>query len=195
LLTIAEQMPGMFVTRDMTATLQDAGYWASFNIPYFRLTWILLGYEECTGPYGAYDCGYAQNFRNLLFESLQGGVVDLPSFQAVLMYNEWQSNPLQKGANYSIAARYDLLPAEQDPIAYGGIDGKVTLDSWMKDASLPLRVSAVSGPTKDAQPPFCWTGQWAAQQPLGQPTCYDFPWVQYSAAGEQADNNDVIAEE
>lgn len=34
--------------------------------------------------------GYIGNFRQVLFEQLQGSVVDLASMQSVMMYNEWQ---------------------------------------------------------------------------------------------------------
>lgn len=66
--------------------------------------------------------------------------------------------------------------------AYGALDSKITSDSWMKAGA--LRVSTTSGPTHMTQAPFCWTGQWAAQQPKGMPTCFDFPWLQY-AVGEE----------
>ena len=139
----------------------------------------------------ARSSGYIGNFRQVLFEQLQGSVVDLPSMQSVMMYNEFQTNPTQRGgAGWAIAARYDLRTPSTGgpPSAYGALDSKITSDSWMKAGQ--LRVSTTSGPTHMTQEPFCWTGPWAAQQPKGSPLCFDFPWIQY-AVGEEM----VIQEE
>jgi len=181
LLWAAEQMPGQFVSHDVTPILQEQGYWSSFNIPYFERTFLTSGYTTgCKSPLGDFVCGYKQNFRFLLFQEQQPSAVDLQSFKHVMMYNEWQSNPLQRSnAQYAISARYDLRP--EQPKAFGGIDGKITLDSWMRLPGAPLRVEVYSGPTTQTQKPFCWTGQWATQRPVGQPECFDFPWVQYQA--------------
>ena len=182
---MSEQVPGAFVTRDMTPHLQGQSHWSSFNIP--ALTFALSGSAACQSPLGDHVCSYYENFRYKLFAALQGGVDGLAAMKRVLMYNEWQTDPLQKDAGFAIAAREDLRPAKGDasggsasgsasgPRAFGGIDGKITADSWMKEGN--LRVTAVAGPTTQMQAPFCWSGQWADQWPKGQPRCFDFPWV------------------
>src|SRR5690349_12281567 len=115
-------MPGQFVTRDMTPTLQEQGYWSSFNIPAFNETYQVSGYEKCPG--GTYQCGYIGNFRQLLFVEQQQTVVDLPTMQAALLYNDWQQDPLQhNSSSFAIAARDDLRSVNPGP--YGGIDLKV----------------------------------------------------------------------
>lgn len=173
LLWIAEQMPGMFSTKDVTPVLESTGAWNSFNIPALEITYNVSGYNTgCQSPYGSWSCGYEGNFRQVLFAQLQDSVVDLASMQNVLMYNEFQTNPTQRGgAGWAIAARDDLRTIGGATEAYGGIDCKITSDSWMKQKQ--LRVSTTCGPTHQTQAPFCWTGQWAAQQPKGTPTCYD----------------------
>jgi hypothetical protein len=177
LLTISEQMPGQFVTHDMTLTLQNQGYWSSFNIPAFRETYLVSGYDKCPGD--AYNCGYLTNFRYLLFQEVQASVVDLVSMQRAAMYNNWQNDPLQRNnSKYAIAAREDLMNVP-NPNSYGGIDCKITSDSWMKQGE--LRVSTISGPTTETQPPFCWSAAGGSNPPpLGQPTCFGFAWLQYT---------------
>lgn len=40
LLTVVEQVPGLTVAADKTATL-ERGYWPSYNVPFFpEVTWI-----------------------------------------------------------------------------------------------------------------------------------------------------------
>jgi hypothetical protein len=87
----------MFVTRDMTQHLQETTYWSSFNIPAFPAVYNISGYQMCTD--GAYVCSYYENFPYLLFQQLQSSVTDPASMQAALMYNEWQTNPLQRNSS------------------------------------------------------------------------------------------------
>ena len=173
LLTISEQTPGLIVTRDFTSTLEKQGYWSSFNIPHPELTYYLSGYSLC--PDGPYECSYYENFRYLLFQEQQPSVVDLDTMQNILQYNDWQHDALQhNSSSFAIAARYDLTGAH--PSNYGGIDAKVTSDSWMKGGQ--LRVSASSGPTQSngRQQPFCWP---ESIKPPGQPTCWKFGFTEY----------------
>jgi len=182
LLTITEQNMGLMLTADKTQHLQDTTHWSSFNIPYFPENYWLSGQEHCFDKSDAYVCGYEENFRYKLFAELQPKVVDLPSMQNTLLYNDWQHDPLQRNSSrFAIAAREDLDVS--NPSAFGGIDTKITSDSWMKDGK--LKVSAYSGPTNIDQPPFCWRGQWADKKPLGQPTCFNFPFVDFAMSSSQ----------
>ena len=43
---VLEQLPGLIVAQDMTETLRSAGYWGSYNVPYFPKVYTMSGFEK-----------------------------------------------------------------------------------------------------------------------------------------------------
>ena len=92
--------------------------------------------------------------------------------QALLQYNDYLHDPLSQGTPaYAISSRYDLRTKQ--PLAFGGIDTKVTSDSLIGD----IKCSAISGPTHQQLPPFVWTSEFADYHE-GLPTTWNFDWVE-----------------
>jgi hypothetical protein len=121
--------------------------------------------------YRASDCDRATIFRR---DALK--VISLQDLQSFMQANDWENDPLSLGcASNQIAARDDLNPPTCDlgVDAGGAIDAKVTSVELLLAGS----VLAISGPTHEEQPPFAWTGPWAASPHAGQPTTFDFDWV------------------
>jgi len=177
-LWIGEQIPGFVIAQDMTPTLIDNGYWASYNIPYFPFIYNISGYVPFFEKYGnAYSHDHCA--RAKIFRRDQGGVQTLDDMKRIMRYNEWQTDPLSlQDACKGIAARCDLNPPWSDnPLnsysPFGATDSKITSNQL----SAARATIAVAGPTWDSQPPFAWTRQWEGVPHFGQPTVFAFDWV------------------
>jgi len=187
LLVVSEQVPGYVVSADVTSTLEEKGYWASYNIPYFPFIFNISGYPSYVSQYGDFfsytDCPRAQIFRRD-----QDTVTDMDSMKRIMRYNKFQTDPLSvckctppySGEN-AIAARSDLNPANGTyPISalghrcHGATDSKITSSTLIAQGI----TMAISGPTADDQPPFQWsTSGWDAVPHIGLPDLYNFDWT------------------
>lgn len=173
-LWVSEQLPGYYHAEDMTTVLRY-GYWPSYNKALFPETSRLCGQDAMVAKNGV-DFSYQLTPRAEVFRRDQANVKDVLSLQRFIRYNQYQTDPLAKGNPCNqIACRGDLMSR-----AAAAVDAKVTSSSM-----LALRkVEAVSGPTHDDQPVFCWsTAPTAVQQEphLGQPDCFNFDWVVVTA--------------
>nr|XP_028566947.1 putative phospholipase B-like 2 isoform X2 [Podarcis muralis] len=166
-LMVLEQIPGMVVFDDKTELLYQEGYWASYNVPYFKEIFNTSGIPQLVQKYGDWFT-YEKNPRAQIFRRNQTLVRDMGSMIQLMRYNNFPKDPLsrcqgcdppQNGEN-AIAARSDLNPANgtypfgalrQRP--HGGTDMKVTSFEMAKNYSF----IATSGPTWDNLPPFQWT--------------------------------------
>jgi hypothetical protein len=196
LLWVAEQYPCQVVSGDMTSTLAETGYWASYNLPYFPEVFRITGFEELEQQFGSFF-SYTDYARAKIFRQRQSAVVDLPSMQWLMRYNDWQNDPLSAIPNctgcpggqcspvaspmLSIASRGDLAPSGPNtcygPLQgylsnqqFGAIDAKV--GSWSDRNT--MTVHAISGPTNVQQPTFSFP-DWIPVHPQ----TYDFPWVTF----------------
>ena len=53
MLTILEQLPGYTTSADLTQSLDQSGYWPSYNRPYFQL-FEISGMRAMAAEFGAY---------------------------------------------------------------------------------------------------------------------------------------------
>ena len=199
LLWVTEEIPGLVRSADVTDYLRNFSYWASYNIPYFKDIYTISGFgilEEQIGSYFSYD-DYA---RATIFRRNQSQIVDLPSMERMMRYNNWETDPLaiipncsvcapQNSPWQTIAARGDLVPGDAVlPVnevyqgylsngAQGAIDAKIASYSMLKNS---LQGRVICGPTTDQQPPFSWT-QYPSLKPPGSPEVFDFGWVNFNA--------------
>lgn len=196
LLWVAEQFPCKVVSGDMTSTLAETSYWASYNLPYFPEVFNITGFEQLEQQFGSFF-SYTNYARATIFRERQSAVVDLPSMQWLMRYNDWQNDSLSAIPNctgcpggqcnpanspmLSIASRGDLAPSGPDtcygPLAgylsnqqFGAIDAKI--GSWSNRET--MTVHAISGPTNVQQPTFSFP-DWLPVHPQ----TYDFPWVTF----------------
>ncbi len=76
-LTVAEQMVTFHQSADMTTTLNEKGYWASYNNIYFPDFRIISGEEQLVTDKGPELYSWANSSRARIFERDQHTVVDL----------------------------------------------------------------------------------------------------------------------
>ena len=112
-------------------------------------------------------------------KSLNGSVIDVPSFQKFIRFNKGAEdpNPHDLRAGYGISARFDLVPPNDKNFGLGGgIDGKMSSVSLGRK----LQFFAQNGPTHDGVPPFDWSRvvpPSSAPKHVGMPQKWEFPWV------------------
>lgn len=72
--SVLEQLPGLVVATDMTATLAEQGYWASYNRPYYAEVFALSNQSGLVDEYGDHF-SYNKTARAVLLRRLQVHVV------------------------------------------------------------------------------------------------------------------------
>ena len=68
--SVLEQLPGLVVARDMTATLVEQGYWASYNRAFFPEVFALSNQSGLVRDHGDHF-SYNKTARALLLRQLQ----------------------------------------------------------------------------------------------------------------------------
>eukprot|EP01116_Phalansterium_solitarium_P025523 TRINITY_DN9808_c0_g1_i1.p1 TRINITY_DN9808_c0_g1~~TRINITY_DN9808_c0_g1_i1.p1 ORF type:complete len:527 (-),score=200.75 TRINITY_DN9808_c0_g1_i1:373-1953(-) len=169
-LWVVEQIPGLVEAADVTNQLERA-YWPSYNIPYFERIYNMSGYPafvEKHGPEYSYQaCPRAQIFRRDA-----GTAVDLPSFKAIMRYNDYKNDPISNGdPGKAICSRFDLA---NPPYAGGCYDSKVTSFEYQSS----MISEAINGPTTVYNlPPFVWTPVFNGTVHDGEPVEFNFSFV------------------
>lgn len=172
-LTVLEQLPGLIHAEDLSEAVNSAGYWASYNVPYFPTIYTRSGYLDAfLASNDSESWSHSNCSRALIFERDAPTVQTMEDLKRVMRYNDWREDPLSEDhASHAVAARFDL---ETDPALAsleGAVDAKVTsLELFSR-----LECDAVSGPTHAQNPVFEWTPAARAQAPhAGLPPRYDF---------------------
>ncbi|KAL9959898.1 hypothetical protein ACROYT_G033271 [Oculina patagonica] len=170
-LWVVEQIPGLVVSGDQTKILRE-GYWPSYNIPFYESIYNLSGFPEFVKKHGL-SYSYQLAPRAMIFRRDQGKVVDIESMKYILRYNDYPHDPYSDNNPYnSICSRGDLLiPSDRSP--GGCYDTKVTDYSRAKS----LMSEAISGPTYQGLPVFCWSNYSFPNKHVGLPDCYNFDFV------------------
>jgi len=177
-LWIAEQIPSAVEIDDVTSVLEQNGYWASYNIPYFLPIYKLSGYPAYEAKFGD-EYSYTKCARAKIFKRDHGSVTDLDTMKHIMRYNQFQTDPLSLGdACRGVAARCDLnQPWSNNTLVswspFGGIDTKVTSDTLIKTQT----TMAICGPTWDSQPVFAWTEEWKYYPHFDHPEVFAFSFV------------------
>ena len=162
---VLEEVPGLIVARDQSATLQAQRYWPSFNVAFYAETRAIAGETE----------SYTEVPRARLFSEMQGNVSDDASMRWLMGWNDYENDPRSGGSpDNAIMARGDLAGG-----AGGGIDSKFSSAKHIADGVTSF---ARAGPTSDDQPPFCWTKDFSSTPHAGHPQCFDFSWGSFSPA-------------
>lgn len=179
-LWVVEEGPGIVVGSDQTDALR-LGYWASFNVPYFKDVYNHMGYPSMVklhGNYFTHDlCPRAQIFRRD-----QGNVKDLDSLKKIMRYNDYKNDPYSIDTTgnpnpmYAICSRGDLK--SKGPSPGGCYDTKLTSYNY---GAKDLKAQAINGPTSKYStgnlPPFSFTGEFEKYQHDGLPITFDFDFI------------------
>jgi hypothetical protein len=186
LFTVSEEIPGRFVTGDLTTEFEKASYWASYNVPYFKEIAVASGNAAaCRLLTGLNDTftEYCHNSasRAQIFAKRHTAVGTVDDLVYLLQYNDWEHDPLSFGNPCkAIACRGDLQPSVLLRHPSGGLDGKVSSVSLAAKSINNPTVKARIGPTSDDQPVFCWSQLQKSYVHVGQPDCWNFNWVEFS---------------
>eukprot|EP00456_Euglypha_rotunda_P002589 TRINITY_DN10481_c0_g1_i2.p1 TRINITY_DN10481_c0_g1~~TRINITY_DN10481_c0_g1_i2.p1 ORF type:complete len:309 (-),score=51.31 TRINITY_DN10481_c0_g1_i2:11-844(-) len=172
-LWVMEEIPSVVKAEDMTSYL-SRGEWPSYNVPFFHEIYDRSEYPQIVETQGV-EQSYDLAPRAKIFRHMAGKVTDITSFEYVIRYNQYQTDPYSDGlASHAIASRYDLLNSSSSP--FGAIDAKITSSTLIQS----LMANAISGPTTEGQPVFSWsTSPWAdgsEYSHVGQPDTWNFPW-------------------
>eukprot|EP01116_Phalansterium_solitarium_P020182 TRINITY_DN5886_c0_g1_i1.p1 TRINITY_DN5886_c0_g1~~TRINITY_DN5886_c0_g1_i1.p1 ORF type:complete len:591 (+),score=253.83 TRINITY_DN5886_c0_g1_i1:46-1773(+) len=196
LLVVGEQLPGVYVLADLTASyLEGAGYWASYNRPAYGV-WPLM--YNISGQWPLYDkygdhYSWYKTARAVIFAREHSSVVDGDTYGKLIRYNRFETDPIgtqgcsgggRSGSN-AISERGDLTAKKSGCIGdiahidEGGIDAKFTSAAMMATGTLATRIQ--SGPTYDDQPVFDWSGCEPQCSPhIGLPKHWQFGWLNVS---------------
>jgi len=63
-----------------------AGYWASYNVPFYPVIYNMSGYPDMVNFFGTV-LSHELTSRAKIFRRDQGSVVDMKSMQAIMRYN------------------------------------------------------------------------------------------------------------
>ncbi|CAG2100801.1 unnamed protein product [Medioppia subpectinata] len=188
LLWIIEQMPTLVRVADVTHVLRSQGYWASYNVPYFKDIYDMSGDAELfrkMGPFYSHD----KTARAQIFHRDQSKVTDLKTLYQLMRYNDFKHDPLSQCETYNqvcdppnsaglaIASRSDLSdPDGQYPIEWWEYQDECATDAKMTNSSMvsQLQMLAVSGPTDVQQPAFRWSTSGMDGSHFGHPDLFNF---------------------
>lgn len=170
-LWVAEQIPGLVVAEDLTPILR-AGYFPSYNIPFFEEIYNKSGYPWFVSKHGK-DYTYELAPRAKIFRRDQSSVKDMDTFKAIMRYNDYKNDPYSRGSPWNtICSRGDLVTNLTS--TSGCYDTKTT------DLNMARRFQAeiINGPTLGTGlSPFSWTGKFASLPHVGLPETFSFPFV------------------
>lgn len=184
---ILEQMPGKFISKDMTSHLNNTTFFPSFNIPYFEEMSILNGeksYDEFTDFYQ-----YDRNPRRLIFNRDHHGVRSVRDMMKMMRYNDYKNDELSVCSQcqppgpvptFAIAARGDLNNLWIYPIyifegPIGATDAKAIDMELFNDEKMTI----INGPASARVPMFEWSST-EQNRPRGHPNAYAYPIVTHN---------------
>ncbi|XP_078610186.1 phospholipase B-like 1 [Branchiostoma floridae x Branchiostoma japonicum] len=174
-LYVVEQIPGLVMSADQTDILR-AGYWPSYNIPFYEKVYNLSGYPEFAKSQGL-DYTYQLAPRAKIFRRDAGKVKDMESMKAIMRYNDYLHDPYSKGNPCSaICCRKDLAKVGAKPD--GCYDTKVSDYHMARN----LTSFAINGPTLGTGlEPFSWSDKFKISH-IGLPNVYNFSFVTMTPA-------------
>jgi hypothetical protein len=180
---VAEVLPGLHHSEDLSAVLRSKGYWPSTNRPYFVDVRAATGHAAeqlrlVADPIKANAFSWEANSRALMLEKGALVIQDLSQMGLLMNQNTFpQTGSVAGGPGNEVSARMELETIGARP--RGGIDAKVAGRCSLN--SLTLQV--ISGPSHANQAPFSWLdaqGQerWPGWPHTGLPDLWNFGFVQ-----------------
>lgn len=165
LLWIIEQMPGIFMSADITDILVNQSYFASFNTPYFTNLFNLAQYPEKIASWGIDGSywDYQNASRRLIAKRELPFIYSFDDFKKFMRYNNYARDPYSAGdPGQMILSRYDLRDGSNPHFVrhmFGGLDSKVLR---LTEAKYRMTIHALASPAfsekpEDKLPPFKFT--------------------------------------
>ncbi|KAH9284484.1 putative phospholipase B-like 2 [Echinococcus granulosus] len=184
---VAEQIPGLVQSADVTEHLLNKSYWGSYNNPYFKFIHEISGFDDLEKKFG--ECfSYEMTPRAQIFRRNHSTAVSLPSVYRLMRFNDFTHDPLSHcnctppyTAQYAISARSDLNdPNGVYPFPLLGyrLHGATDVKLVNLELARSLSMIAVAGPTYDQVPVFDWSRLRPERpRPLMHPERWAFPLV------------------
>ena len=186
---VLDQVPGYIKVADISESINQLGYFASYNLPLNQFIRQISGVTELEAKYGSWF-NYDLTPRAQIFRRDQGAITSLDGMKRMMRYNNFKQDPLSRcdckpfpySAENAISCRDDLNPKDGTyPIGalghrpHVGTDAKITSYALFQQNQASV---AISGPTYDQQPVFVWSeSDYASQSHIGMPDRYEFPWT------------------
>ena len=172
--TVLEQLPGKIIVEDQTKTLRSKSFWSSYNRAFYPEIFRMCGAEEKVAQYGDWFT-HRKTPRAKIFDRDHNKVVDLPSLNSLLRYNDFKNDPFavvegctpRRTPAGALANRLDLA-GKGAKCTFGGDDwmvghwayGCLDAKTASKDSMERLEFQAVAGPPHGGQgklQPFQWS--------------------------------------
>lgn len=173
-LWVVEQIPGLVVAGDQTPILR-AGYWPSYNVPFYEEIYNKSGYPDFVAKHGI-NYSYQLAPRAKIFRRDQDNVVTFGDMKYIMRYNDYKNDKYSSNDPCNtICCRGDLR--SDNPSPSGCYDSKVTTYAM----ALQRQAHAINGPTLGSNlTAFSWSGPFSKYSHQGLPKAYRFPWVYMS---------------
>ena len=178
---VGSQLPHYYEYEDVSPFVSIHGYWASYNVPYFKSAWTISGYALMEQLYGD-GFSWENSPRAKIFRQRQANLTDMPSIKQFMRNNDWQHDPLALQCPMNqISARADLTPLDsQNKLClrapFGAVNAKIAAASQIQN----FTAHYIVGPTNQQQPDFQWSSEYLKSYPnfphYGQPLRYNFDW-------------------
>jgi len=183
-LFVLEQVPSIDHIQDVTAHLQENGFWGSENRGWFKDVRDIDGENEAEEVHGNLFSA-DKNPRAAIFHATAPSVETLADMRHELQRNRYPNEPDggYPSPDHAIAARGDLDKDDPDP--NGGVDSKITNFCLAKQ----LKAEIIGGPTHDHQKVFRWTDEKTGKQLFpkaphdGMPDVWNFDWFRVTQTG------------
>ena len=182
---VLEQIPTLIVSKDMTYILRY-GYWPSYNVAFFDEIREISGVnkELIDHPDEKNVIDYSQCARAKIFRRDNQKVINIESYKRLMQYNDYRNDEFGEGRpDFAISARKDMF--EDDPQCKGGIDSKLADVNGLFKEDGNMKISIISGPTKDNQIPFTFDDAKCMEQSPGKYLTnglvrkYEYSWIDY----------------
>eukprot|EP00823_Brevimastigomonas_motovehiculus_P006938 TRINITY_DN5963_c0_g1_i1.p1 TRINITY_DN5963_c0_g1~~TRINITY_DN5963_c0_g1_i1.p1 ORF type:complete len:597 (-),score=88.68 TRINITY_DN5963_c0_g1_i1:252-2042(-) len=188
---IVEAMPGKVESKDMTSTMEENTYWASYNRPFFSDQLEEMGYVRAASVYGDFFT-HENSCRAKIFRARQGKVQTMAELRDLSIYNDYQHDPLSLGSPWcALAARGDRVqnppkvPWMEWALA-GATDAKVVNFNMLNNMELDI----IIGPTHAQQPVFSFKA-FPQYSHMGMPDSFNFDWEHVSLHKARANLTDT----
>ncbi|KJE97432.1 hypothetical protein CAOG_09069 [Capsaspora owczarzaki ATCC 30864] len=170
-LWVVEQIPGYVESADVTPILR-AGYFSSFNVPFFERVFDMSGYPAMVAKYGV---SFTHDLapRAEIFRRDSNTVVDFSSLKQLMRSNSYKTDPYSGGSPANaVCSRYDLIANGGSP------DGCYDTKATNYARARLLQADALNGPTtaNSTLPAYSWSA-FANLPHVGLPETYNFDFI------------------
>nr|BAN41243.1 hypothetical protein, conserved [Entamoeba invadens] len=152
--TVSEQLPGYMYFQDFSKSLEETGYFGSYNLPAIQETIDMSNLmEHAQTPKDKFWNSPTGCCRANIFRANAPAVNDMDAMKKMMKYNKWQDDINSvtpdgiKDSGAAIGARYDLRDQAIGALPFGQMDAKICEKAGFDK----LRFHVEAGPTHDDQ--------------------------------------------